>query len=40
MIIVGVDFHPAFQEIAFVDTYAGEYILILARGRLERIPKC
>src|SRR5262252_8531448 len=25
MIIIGADFHPAYQEIASVNTYAGEY---------------
>jgi len=25
MIIIGVDYHPSFQQIAFVDTESGEY---------------
>ena len=25
MIIIGVDFHPAFQQIAFADTATGEF---------------
>ena len=26
MIIIGVDFHPEFQQIAFVDTESGEFL--------------